>query len=140
MIPLRQSYDHRIKEIVCETGNPRLFSHLRIPRSTAQSWISRGCRSVISLEDHRNFAELLDENEKLKRRARRQTAIIRLLVTLLRVSGFKLDEQRLPAGSAKTQLLRAVERCNNVLPLKTALRIVQLSTARYRAWKQAERK
>jgi hypothetical protein len=84
----RRSYDHRIREIVCETGNPRIFRHLRIPRSTTASWLSRGCRSVVSLEWQRDMASVLDKNERLKRRAERQTAIIRLLVVLLKLSGF----------------------------------------------------
>ncbi|MFC1611426.1 transposase [Myxococcota bacterium] len=137
---LRRSYDHRIKEIVCETGNPRLFPHLRIPRSTAQSWLSRGCRTVVSLDERQDIAALLAENEKLKQRVQRQTAIIRLLVTLLKISDFKLDEQRLPEGNAKSRILRAVERCRDALPLKSALRILRLSGGRYRAWKHAEKK
>jgi len=41
----------------------------------------------------------LDENDRLKRRIERQNAIIRLLVVLLKLSGFRLDEQRLPDGT-----------------------------------------
>jgi len=82
LLPSRRSYDHRIREIVCQTGNPRIFQHLRIPRSTTASWLSRGHRRVVSLDWHHDIASVLDENEKLKRRAQRQTAIIRLLVVL----------------------------------------------------------
>ena len=78
----RRSYDHRIREIVCQTRNPRIFQHLRIPRSTIASWLSRGRRSVVSLNWHHDIASVLDENERLKRRTERQTAIIRLLVML----------------------------------------------------------
>jgi hypothetical protein len=39
MTPLRtrRSYDHRIREIICETGDPDLFPELKIPRSTIRS-------------------------------------------------------------------------------------------------------
>ena len=100
----RRSYDHRIREIVCRTGNPRIFHHLRIPRSTTTSWLSRGRPNVVSLDrNHGDMASVLDENERLKRRVERQTAIIRLLVVLLKLSGFRLDEQRLPDGAGKGQ-------------------------------------
>ena len=99
----RRSYDHRIKQIVCETGNPRIFRHLRIPRSTTASWLSRGRPSVVSLDWNRDMASVLDENEKLRHRAEWRTAIIRLLVVLLKLSGFRLDEQRLPDGKAKAR-------------------------------------
>ena len=136
----RRSYDHRIREIVCQTGNPRIFQHLHIPRSTTASWLSRGCRSVVSLDWQHDMASVLDENERLKRRAERQTAIIRLLVVLLKLSGFRLDEQRLPDGKAKARVLHAVDRCKDALPLKSALRLVRLSPARYHAWKRAEKR
>ena len=56
----RRSYDHRIREIVCQTGNPRIFQHLRIPRSTTASWLSRGRRSVVSLDWQHDIASVLD--------------------------------------------------------------------------------
>ncbi len=136
----RRSYDHRIREIVCQTGNPRIFQHLHIPRSTTASWLSRGCRSVVSLDWHHDIASVLDENEKLKRRAQRQTAIIRLLVVLLKLAGFRLDEQRLPDGTAKAKVLRAVDRSEDALALRSALRLVRLSPARYHAWKRADKR
>ncbi len=139
-LPRRRLYDHRIRDAICETGNPRLFPHLRIPRSTTATWLSRGCRSVVSLEQHHDVAVLLDENEKLKRRARRQSAIIRLLATLLKISGFRLDKQRLPDSEAKTTVLRAIKRCKTAMPLKSALRVLRLSAARHHAWRQAEKK
>jgi putative transposase len=136
----RRHYDHRIREIVCRTGNPRIFQHLRIPRSTTASWLSRGRPSVVSLDWNHDITSVLDENERLKRRTERQTAIIRLLVVLLRLSGFRLDEQRLPDGTAKARVLRAVDHCKDALPLKSALRLARLSPARYHAWKRADKR
>ena len=95
---------------------------------------------MVSLDWQHDMASVLDENERLKRRAERQTAIIRLLVVLLKLSGFRLDEQRLPDGKAKARVLHAVDRCKDALPLKSALRLVRLSPARYHAWKRAEKR
>jgi len=138
--PIRRSYDHRIREIISQTCNPRLFRHLQIPRSTAASWISRGSRSVVSLDQHHDIAAVLGQNEQLRQRARRQSAIIRLLAVLLRLSGFRLDDQRLADGASKAKILRAVERCKDVLPRKAALRVMRLSPARTNAWRLAEKK
>jgi hypothetical protein len=95
---------------------------------------------VVSLDWQHDVASVLDENERLKRRAERQTAIIRLLVVLLKLSGFRLDEQRLPDGKAKAKVLHAVDRCKDALTLKSALRLVGLSPARYHAWKRADKR
>ena len=61
---------------------------------------------MASLDWEQEIALVLDENERLKRRTERQTAIIRLLVVLLKLSGFRRDEQRLADGAAKAKVLR----------------------------------
>jgi hypothetical protein len=78
---------------------------------------------VVSLDWEEEIALVLDENERLKRRIERQTAIIRLLVVLLKLSGFRLDEQRLPDGKAKTKVLRAVALHPRVGPLGVVRRL-----------------
>ena len=52
--------------------------------------------------------------------------------------GFRLDEQRLPEGAGKAKVLRAVDRCKGAISLKSTLRLVRLSPARYHAWKRAD--
>ena len=136
----RRRYNHRIREIVCETGNPAIFQHLRIPRSTTASWLSRGRPSVVSLDWEQDIALVLDENERLKRRTERQTAIIRLLVVLPKLSRFRFDQERLPDGTAKAKVLRAVDRSKDALSLKSTLRLVRLSPARYHALRRAEKR
>jgi hypothetical protein len=44
----RRTYDHRIREMICETGNPDLFRELKIPRSTIRSWLHRGIPDVVT--------------------------------------------------------------------------------------------
>jgi len=95
---------------------------------------------VVCLDWTHDIASVLDENEKLRRRTERQTAIIRPLVVLLKLSGFRLDEQRLPDGAAKAKVLRAIDRCKEALSLKSTLRLVRLSPARYHAWKRADKR
>ena len=48
MTPLRsrRTYDHRIREMICETGDPGLFPELKIRRSTIRSWLRRGVSDV----------------------------------------------------------------------------------------------
>jgi hypothetical protein len=49
--PQPRVYDHRIREQVVRTGNPDLFPELGVPRKTALSWIRRGVREVVTLDD-----------------------------------------------------------------------------------------
>jgi hypothetical protein len=46
----RRAYDHRMRDLVCEERDPRLFRHLGAPRSTAARWIRRGPPIVVSAD------------------------------------------------------------------------------------------
>jgi hypothetical protein len=47
----RRTYDYRIQEAICESGDRELFPELKIPRSTIRSWIPRGTPEVIFCDD-----------------------------------------------------------------------------------------
>ena len=135
----RRTYDYRIQEAICKSGDRDLFPELNIPRSTIRSWIHRGMPEVIScdLATH-DRAELTTEIERLRRRAALLGAVVGLLIAVLRASKIQLEYERLPDGDAKKILLRAIDRARNVLPLNAALRITRLSASRYHSWCRAE--
>ncbi len=134
----RRAYDHRLREHVCRTGAHSLEHRVRIPRSTISTWRRRGLRPVVSLahfgDDER---ELVARIEKVEGRARILAAVVRLLLALLRVSGFRLANQRLPEGTAKEIVLRAIKGAEPALPIALVLRIAGLSPSRYHAWRRA---
>ena len=61
-----------------------------------------------------------------------------MLLVVLRLSGFSLNQARVPQGGDKSRLLRAIARSRGVLPLRTVLRIINLSASRYHAWRRDE--
>ena len=135
----RRTYDYRIQEAICESGDRELFPKLNIPRSTIRNWIHRGTTDVVSCDladDDRG--ELVAEIEKLRRHTALLGAIVGLMIAMLRVSKIRLDYDRLPDGDAKRILLRAVERAVKVLPLNSVLRITRLSASRYHSWCRSE--
>jgi transposase InsO family protein len=135
----RRTYDYRIQEAICESGDRDLFPELNIPRSTIRSWIHRGVPEVIScdLATH-DRAELTAEIERLRCRTALLGAVVGLLIAVLRASKVQLDYERLPEGGTKRILLRSIERAKKVLPLSAALRITRLSASRYHGWCRAE--
>jgi hypothetical protein len=135
----RRAYDHRIKEQILRAGNPDLFPQLEIPRSTALSWIRRGLGEVVSLEhDNEGERAMRDRVATLERRVAMLTAVLRLVLALLRVSGFRLELSRVPDAAGKRRLLGAIEGARRSMPLSAALRVVRLSSARYHAWVRGE--
>jgi putative transposase len=131
----RRSYDHRIKAQVITTGNPNLFPELEIPRSAASSWIRRGLGDVVVLDEDGQADALLRERVvKLERRVSILTAVLRLVLVLLRLSGFRLGLNLVPDAEEKRRVLGAIERARMVMPLASALRILGLSAARYHDW------
>jgi hypothetical protein len=102
VLQARRAYDHRLRDEVCRNGSLAQHHRLHIPRSTAATWRSRGLRPVVTLEEFdQDRQQLLDRIEKLRRRAQVLAAVVRLLFALLRISGFRLSGERLPAGNDK---------------------------------------
>ncbi len=79
---------------------------------------------------------LQQEVVALRARVERLVAFLRLVVVLLKVSGFSLACARLSDGATKISLLRAIERSRSTLPLRTVLRVLRLSSSRYHSWKR----
>jgi putative transposase len=135
---VRRAYDHRLREHVVRSGARSLGRHVAIPRSTVSTWQRRGLRSVVTIEPFgQDQQHLLESIARRDRRARVLAAVVRLLLALLRVSGFSLAGRRLPEGAAKVVVLRAIEGALPVLPLALILRLLRLEPARYHAWRHA---
>jgi len=135
----RRTYDYRIHETICETGDRDLFPELNIPRSTIRSWIHRGPPDAVTSDlDSCDRADLLAEIHRYQQRTALLNAIVGLLITMLRVSKIRLDYERLPEWESKRALLRAIERAGKVLPLNAVLRIARLSSSRYHSWCRTE--
>ncbi|MBN2193513.1 MAG: DDE-type integrase/transposase/recombinase [Polyangiaceae bacterium] len=138
----RRAYDHRIRELVCVTGDLTLARALGVPVRTAQSWLRRGTPEVVSLEDGGDgapalrLAETLAQLARLEGDVRRLRAVVRLLATVIGVFGLQLNGQRLPDGAQKLALLAALQRVARTASLTTALRLVGLSATRYRSWRR----
>jgi hypothetical protein len=123
-LPCRRAYDHRIRDLVCEERDPALFAQLGIPRSTAASWIRRGSRPVVTTELFgQDEQQLRARVLKLERRVQLLLSIVRLLLLLVRLSGFRLDSQRVPSGEAKSSILSAIDRAKKRIPVTVALRV-----------------
>ena len=128
----RRVYDHRIRDYIRETGDVSFAVSLGVPRSTASCWLVAPIRSVVT-------HEVLDLNDvqvrarilRIARRVKILTAIMGLLLTLIRLSCKRLDGSRVPRGKDKSRLLRAIDRARVVFGLRSALKIVGLSATRF---------
>jgi transposase InsO family protein len=97
-------------------------------------------RSVVTVEEFgQDQQQLLNRLDKVERKARTLAAVVRLLLALLRVSGFRLDGEQLPEGVAKASVLRAISSAKPALPLTMILRILGLPMSRYHRWQTAAR-
>jgi putative transposase len=134
----RHAYDHRLREHVVRSGPTSLGHRLAIPRSTIWTWRRRGLRPVVTIEPlDQDRQHLLESIAKLERRARVLAAVVRLLLAIVRLSGFSLAGRRLPDGAAKADILRTIESAQPFLPLALVLRVLRLERARYHAWRHA---
>ena len=135
----RRTYDHRLREHVVRCGTMAVAKHVQIPRSTVSTWRRRGLRPVVTTEPFdQNRQHASDSSARWEKRARVLAAVVRLLLALLRASGFSLAGSRLPEGNAKAGILRAITSAEAFLPLAIVLRIIGLEPGRYHAWRRAE--
>lgn len=132
-------YDHRLRDLVRSTGDIGHAERRGVPRSTARGWLTSTRADVVTLDIvDMDVVGLQQEALALRARVERLVALLRLVVVLLRASGFSLACARLPDGATKLSLLRAIDRSRAVLPLRTVLRVLRLSSSRYHSWKREE--
>ena len=134
----RRRYHPSLRRLVHDGEADELVRKLQIPRSTVSSWKRSSPPDVVAAGRDDDTVKLQDEVAKLRRRISILTAVIRLLLSILRVSKFRLDNRRLSDGRDKVEILRAIERARPIIRLRSVLRILRLSPSRYSAWKQAE--
>lgn len=136
---VRNVYDHRLRQAIVETGDPDLFPELAIPESTRRTWMRRGTSDVVTLQPRDDDAiRLRARVARLDRRVAVLTAVVRLLVTLVRVGDSSLDRVRVPSAAAKHRLLRAIASAEPTVGRAGALKILGLSEGRVYSWKRRQ--
>jgi len=135
----QRTYDHRLRDLVRVSDNRNIVADFGVPRSTALGWLRGEYGSVVAADVFdMDQVRLQQEILALRRRVRILGAIIGLHLAIVRILDVRLDWTRLPEGTAKTRLLRAIDRAQGVLWLRGALRVLCLSRSRYHQWRQAE--
>ena len=136
---IQRRYDHRLRDLVRSTGEIEHATLRGVPRSTARGWLTSTCIDLVTI-DVLDLDVLLLQQEvlALRKRVQRLVAMLRLVVVLMKVSGFSLTSTRIPDGAEKVSLLRAIDRSRSVLPLRAVLRVLCLSQSRYHAWKRED--
>jgi hypothetical protein len=96
----RQRYDHRLRDLVRSSGNISYATQLGVPRSTAHSWLTSNPVEIVTVDVvDMDLLSLQKEVLTLRKRIEWILALFRLLVALMKVSGFLwtiLDSQRGP--------------------------------------------
>lgn len=134
-----RSYDHRLRDLVRSTGDIGHATRRGVPRSTARGWLTPARAEVVTVDIvDMGRVDLHQEVLALRARVERLVALLRLVVVLLKVSGFSLACARLPDGATKVSLLRAIDRSRSALPLRAVLRLLRLSQSRYHSWKRED--
>ncbi len=130
-------YDHRLRDLVRTTGDTAHAERQGVPRSTARGWLTSTRAEVVTVDVFdMDVLNLQQEVLALRHRVERLVALLRLLVVLTKVSGSWLVCARFPDAAVKVSLLRAIDRSRSVLPLRTVLRVLRLSSSRYHSWKR----
>ena len=133
----QRRYDHRLQSLVKTTGDISLAVREGVPRSTARGWLTRSNSEVVTLDVlELETTRLQHEVLFLRNRVSQISSLLRLVVTILKVSNFSLS--RLPTETDKLRVLRAIDRSRSYFRLRAVLRLIGLSYSRYHSWNQDE--
>ena len=107
----QNKYDHRLRELVRSTGDIDHAIQLGVPRSTARGWLTSTGSDVVTLDVvGMDTLRLQQEVLRQQRRGDRLAALLRLVIVVLKLSDVSLSNIRIPEGTAKILLLRAMLR------------------------------
>jgi len=135
----QRRYDHRLRSLVRTTQDVRCAVQRGVPRSTARDWLRETNASVVTIDTvDTDSAQLQREALLLRRRVQKLIALLRVFLVGFRLSGYTLNQVRLPEGNNKRSLLRAIKRSRSALSLRALLRVVRLSPVRYHAWSRED--
>ena len=133
----QQVYDHRLRELVRRTGDPRIAADCGVPRTTAAGWLHMEPVEAVTLDVLKvGEAELRAEVMKLRRRVRLLQGVVGVLVATARACGVRTDGMQRLEDSDQELLVRGIERSRRSLPLRAALRMVGISSSRYHSWRR----
>ncbi len=108
--PTQRRYDHRLRDLVRTTGDIEHATRIGVPRSTARGWLTPTHTERVTLDVvDLNVLDLQQEVLRLRQRIAWLVAILRVLVVLIKVTGFSLERTRLPGGAKKYLLLRSID-------------------------------
>jgi transposase InsO family protein len=131
----QKQYDHRFRRLIQTTGDLDLAARHGVPRSTARGWLKQTKTDVVSIDVLDMDAEALQREVLwLRRRVARLLALLHLAVVAIKVAEFSFDRVRIPDGTRKQRLLRAIKRARTHLPLRGVLRLIGMSSTRYHVW------
>ena len=132
-------YDHRLRDLVRSTRDIRCATQHGVPPSTARGWLKAPAARVVTMDVlNMDANQLQQEVLRLRARLRRLTTLLRVLLVVFRLSGYSLNQSRLPDGKEKRSLLRVIERSRSILPLRRVLRLIRMSPSRYHSWSRTE--
>jgi hypothetical protein len=99
----QRTYEHRLRALVRETGDLTVATRRGVPRSTAAGWLRAERQDIVTLDIlDKTESQLQAEVLKLRRRVRVLGAVVRLLLQLLRMSGFRLEVKRIAPSPARS--------------------------------------
>ena len=92
----QQRYDHRLRDLVRSTRDIEHATRRGVPRSTARGWLTSSQANVVTVDVvDMDVRRLQQEVLALRKRVELLLAMLRLVVVLLKVSGFSLANTRM---------------------------------------------
>ena len=132
---MRLSYDHRIKEAVALSKDPKLFEKFGVNPSTARNWIYKGTGiPVLSISDQ-DSPKLKIKLKKLRLENRKLKALLKLYDEVKQVLPIDLQNKHIKDEDKRQEVIDAVQKSAKVSGLCNSLSMIGISRSRYERWR-----
>ncbi len=133
--PLYRKYDHRVRNLIANSKDPHLFPQLKIPLSTARSWIKKGPVEVVTTPAFEaESSELVEKITRLENLLSTTKAESNLITRSVKILGFEIQYKRIPSEAVNESILSQYKEASKIVPIRKCLEIVGLSSMRYYSW------
>ena len=126
-----KKYDPAVKKMIVETGNYKLFPELKIPRTTAQYWISKSKEvqsNVINLSAYKNFYVLKKEILELKTQ---KEFLQRMLKKVLETKPFL----NLLGAEKKKYVIELIDEMKRLISVTQCVQLIGMKSWQYYRWR-----
>ncbi|MEZ4744300.1 MAG: DDE-type integrase/transposase/recombinase [Bdellovibrionota bacterium] len=132
---MKNTYDHRIKDLVIASGCSQLFEANGVKSETARNWLYGRYRRPIEVDKQATYDCLKSfEVKNLEKKVAQLQALIQLYQSVNGVVSVTLAHRNIKCRKQRKQILSSIQLAAKSVGIKKATAFIGISRSRYKRW------